>query len=245
MLFDLQQHCNVHLGKSGFVVWLRVTVRRAGERKIISFPLTSIWAQATATIFGFTQRLETRVEAKSSFPMSLIECEAIQTAQWQPCVNILPPPPSVLSSVSSFFFYPGLRTPWYLSSTLGWLQLFLRTPNYHRCTAGMAVGPGALMAMCVKTSWPVLIRYLLDLLEGLGDLKAKMKKGREGEERKGPLRKTKEGLFGKVESSVAPLGKAWMRRYEAGRQFGRSFIQQGDQNYVDRTGDQLETTLQI
>ena len=85
----------------------------------------------------------------------------------------------------------------------------------------------------------------MDLLEGLGDLKAKMKKGREGEERKGPLRKTKEGLFGKVESSVAPLGKAWMRRYEAGRQFGRSFIQQGDQNYVDRTGDQLETTLQI
>ena len=51
------QHCDALLPKSGLVVWLRVTVRRAGERKIISFPLTSIWAQATATIFGFTQRL--------------------------------------------------------------------------------------------------------------------------------------------------------------------------------------------
>ena len=71
----------------------------------------------------------------------------------------------------------------------------------------------------------------MDLLEGLGDLQARGKKA-SGEARQGALREASE-----VESPVlvAPLlgGKAWRRRYEAGRQFGLTFIQQGDQNYVE------------
>ena len=68
-------------------------------------------------------------------------------------------------------------------------------------------------------------------------MQAKVKKG-SGEARQGALKKeADDGLLEKVESSVAPLpllvGKAWRRRYEAGRQYGLSFIRQRDQNYVD------------
>ena len=70
-----------------------------------------------------------------------------------------------------------------------------------------------------------------------------MKKG-SGEARQGALlEEASEGVLEKMESSVAPLplpllvGKAWRRRYEAGRQYGLSFIQQRNQNYVDGAGD--------
>ena len=88
----------------------------------------------------------------------------------------------------------------------------------------------------------------MDLLDGLGDLQAKVKKG-SGEARQGALlEEASEGVLEKMESSVAPvpltlplpvplMGKAWRRRYEAGRQYGLSFIQQRNQNYVDGAGD--------
>ena len=73
----------------------------------------------------------------------------------------------------------------------------------------------------------------MDLLEGLGDLQAKVKK-ESGKTRQGALQKE---ASDKVLEKVAPLpllvGQAWRRRYEAGRQYGLRFIQQRDQNYVD------------
>ena len=68
----------------------------------------------------------------------------------------------------------------------------------------------------------------MDLLEGLGDLQAKAKKGG-GEARQEALKEVESPVL------VAPLlvGKAWRRRYKAGRQFGLNFIQQRDQNYVE------------
>ena len=86
----------------------------------------------------------------------------------------------------------------------------------------------------------------MDLLEGLVDLQAKVKKGSGGEARQGALREEASagGLLGQalVDPPPLPLGKAWRRRFDAGRQFGLSFIQQRDQNYVERASDQSETT---
>ena len=72
----------------------------------------------------------------------------------------------------------------------------------------------------------------MDLLEGLGDLQSKVKVNGSGEARQGAL--LSEASEGVLEKAVAPLplGRAWRRRYEAGRQYGLSFIQQRDQNYV-------------
>ena len=87
----------------------------------------------------------------------------------------------------------------------------------------------------------------MDLLEGLGDLQAKVKKGSGGEARQGALREEASagGLLGQAlvdPPPPLPLGKAWRRRFEAGRQFGLSFIQQRDQNYVERASDRSEKT---
>ena len=89
----------------------------------------------------------------------------------------------------------------------------------------------------------------MDLLEGLGDLQAKAKKGRSGEARQGALREeaSASGLLGQALLEPPPppplsLGKGWRRRFETGRQFGLSFIQQRDQNYVERASDQSDTT---
>ena len=87
----------------------------------------------------------------------------------------------------------------------------------------------------------------MDLLEGLVDLQAKVKKGSGGEARQGALRKDANTgrLLGEAlvdPPPPLPLGKAWRRRFEAGRQFGLSFIQQRDQNYVERASDRSETT---
>ena len=79
----------------------------------------------------------------------------------------------------------------------------------------------------------------MDLLEGLGGLQAKVEK-ESGEERQGAfLNEANGGVLEKVLVAPVPLlvGKAWRRRYEAGRQYGLSFMQQRDQNYVDRAGD--------
>ena len=90
----------------------------------------------------------------------------------------------------------------------------------------------------------------MDLLEGLGDLQAKVKKGSGGEARQGALMEAEasaggvlgEALVDPPPPPLSPLGKAWRRRFEAGRQFGLSFIQQRDQNYVERASDRSETT---
>ena len=90
----------------------------------------------------------------------------------------------------------------------------------------------------------------MDLLEGLGDLQAKVKKGRDGKARQGALREEANPgqLLGQalleppLQPLPLPLGKGWRRRFEAGRQFGLSFIQQRDQNYVERASDQSDTT---
>ena len=88
----------------------------------------------------------------------------------------------------------------------------------------------------------------MDLLEGLGDLQAKVKKGSGGEARQGALMEAEASAGGLLGEALVdpppplPLGKAWRRRFEAGRQFGLSFIQQRDQNYVERASDRSETT---
>merc|ERR550517_602717 len=58
-------------------------------------------------------------------------------------------------------------------------------------------------------------RYLLDLLEGLRDLQAKVKKGSGGEARQ---EASAGGLLGDalVDPPPLPLGKAWRRRFEEG-----------------------------
>ena len=89
----------------------------------------------------------------------------------------------------------------------------------------------------------------MDLLEGLVDLQAKVKKGSVGDARQGALREDAsagailgQDLVDPPPPPPLPLGQAWRRRFEAGRQFGLSFIQQRDQNYVERASDRSETT---
>ena len=86
------------------------------------------------------------------------------------------------------------------------------------------------------------------MLEGLGSLRTEAKKEM-AEARQGALGEANNSqrLLGESSTLVAaPLGKSWSRQFEAGRQFGRRFIQQRHQNYVEgAVGDQQEIALQV
>ena len=81
------------------------------------------------------------------------------------------------------------------------------------------------------------------MLEGLGSLRT---------EAKTEMAEARQGALGEANNSQrllgesSTLGKSWSRQFEAGRQFGRRFIQQRHQNYVEgAAGDQQEIALQV
>ena len=86
------------------------------------------------------------------------------------------------------------------------------------------------------------------MLEGLGSLRTEAKMDM-SEARQGALREANDSqrLLGESSTLVAtPLGKSWSRQFEAGRQFGRRFIQQRHQNYVEGAAcDQQKIALQV
>ena len=86
------------------------------------------------------------------------------------------------------------------------------------------------------------------MLEGLGSLRTEAKMEM-AEARQGALGEANDSqrLLGESSTLVAtPLGKSWSRQFEAGRQFGRRFIQQRHQNYVEgAAGDQQKIALQV